>query len=76
MHASYFSYHISRPYPFRWFTPVALSCGVVLAVLFSMVNLAGNGYHLRSIYTNDPNTTLSAQKLYDLQVSPVPPATG
>ncbi|KAH8881958.1 hypothetical protein GQ53DRAFT_886259 [Thozetella sp. PMI_491] len=67
MHASYFSYSIKRPIPYRWFTPVVVSGGIVLAVLFSLVNLASSGYHLRSIYTNDPNTTLGAQKQWFME---------
>jgi hypothetical protein len=57
MHASWFSYPITRPYPLRWFTPIALIGGIILAVLFSLVNLASNGYYLRTTYTTDPNTT-------------------
>lgn len=61
MHKSWFSYNVTKPYPFRWFTPVAFLGGVFLATLFSIVNLAGNGYQLKSVYTTDPNTTSSAQ---------------
>ncbi|OHE99469.1 hypothetical protein CORC01_05269 [Colletotrichum orchidophilum] len=57
MHQSWFSYPISKPYPFRWFTPVALVGGLILTVLFSLVNLSANGYYLKPLYTSDPNGT-------------------
>ncbi|KAI0394598.1 hypothetical protein F5Y17DRAFT_427399 [Xylariaceae sp. FL0594] len=60
MQTSLFSYPITRPYPLRWFTPIALLGGAVLAVLFSLANLAPNGYNLRTVYTTDPNTTATA----------------
>lgn len=57
MHQSWFSYSISKPYPFRWFTPVAVVGGVVLAVVVSLCNLSANGYYLKTIYSSDPNGT-------------------
>ncbi|EXF83778.1 hypothetical protein CFIO01_01505 [Colletotrichum fioriniae PJ7] len=57
MHRSWFSYSISKPYPFRWFTPVVLVGGVILAVLLSLINLSANGYYLKPLYTSDPNGT-------------------
>ncbi|KAF0316346.1 hypothetical protein GQ607_016446 [Colletotrichum asianum] len=57
MHHSRFSYPISKPYPFRWFTPVALVGGLVLAVLLSLLNLSANGFYLKTVYTSDPNST-------------------
>jgi len=57
-YTSWFSYPITKPYPYRWFTPVTVVGGIILSVLFSLVNLAANGYYMRTIYTNDPNTTL------------------
>ncbi|KAF6803188.1 hypothetical protein CSOJ01_11053 [Colletotrichum sojae] len=59
MHQSWFSYSISKPYPFRWFTPVALVGGLVLAVVVSLFNLSANGYYLKTIYTSDPNGTVA-----------------
>jgi hypothetical protein len=59
MHTSFFSYDLSRSYPFRWFTPVTILGGILFTVLFSIVNVASNGYQLRTIYTTDPNVTLS-----------------
>jgi hypothetical protein len=37
---SLFSYSLSRPYPFRWFTYVVAIGGAICAVLFSFVALA------------------------------------
>ncbi|KAK1700904.1 hypothetical protein BDP55DRAFT_538006 [Colletotrichum godetiae] len=56
-HQSWFSYPISKPYPFRWFTPVVLVGGVILTVFLSLVNLSANGYYLKPLYTSDPNGT-------------------
>jgi hypothetical protein len=64
MYASWFSYNITRPYPYRWFTPVAIIGGVVLTVLVSLVNLGSSGYYLKTIYTNDPNTTIASSQKY------------
>jgi len=64
MHASRFSYNITRPYPFRWFTPLVICGGIILAVLFSLVNFAANGYYMKTVYTNDPNTTLRNGEKY------------
>lgn len=57
-HQSYFSYSLTRPYPFRWFTPVAVCLLLIVAVLFSVVNIASSGYTLVVLSTNNPNTTL------------------
>ncbi|EEU43519.1 uncharacterized protein NECHADRAFT_101122 [Fusarium vanettenii 77-13-4] len=72
MHSSWFSYPISRPYPFRWFTPVTLVGGVVLAVLFTLINLGSSGFYLKSEFTSDPNSTISGQ----LQWFMKPPFSG
>ncbi|KAH6886829.1 hypothetical protein B0T10DRAFT_442949 [Thelonectria olida] len=60
MYASWFQYPITRPYPFRWFTLVTIVGGVILAVIFSLINLASSGFYLNTIFTDDPNGTLSA----------------
>lgn len=56
---SYFSYPITRRYPFAWFTYVVVIGGILATVLFSFLNLATNGYNLETIYTTDPNSTSS-----------------
>ncbi|PNP82744.1 hypothetical protein FNYG_03975 [Fusarium nygamai] len=57
MHSSWFSYRITRPYPFRWFTPVAIAGGLILTVLFTIINLASSAFYLKPIFTDDPNGT-------------------
>ena len=64
MHASWFSYGITKPYPFRWFTPATIIGGIVLSVFCSLVNLSASGYYMETIYTNDPNTTVRASEKY------------
>jgi hypothetical protein len=55
---SLFSYSLSRPYPFRWFTYVVAIGGMICVVLFSFVALAADGYNLDLKYTTDPNGAL------------------
>jgi hypothetical protein len=59
MHQSFFSYNITRPYPFRWFTPFVIVGGIIAVVLVSFLNVAANGYELYAIATPNPNATLS-----------------
>ena len=54
-----FSYSVSRPYPFKWFTPVVVVGFVVFTALFSFLNLACNGYDLIVQTLSDPNKTVS-----------------
>ena len=56
---SFFTYNISKPYPYKWFGWVVGLGGLVSVVLFSVLNLAANGYILEVVYTTDPNGTLS-----------------
>lgn len=58
MFTSWFHYPITRPYPFRWFTPVVIVGGIVFTVFFSILNFGSYGFQLRTIYTGDPNTTV------------------
>jgi hypothetical protein len=59
MHESYFNYNVTRPYPYKWFTWAVVLGGIAATVLFSVLNLAANGYQLEVVYTTDPNGTLS-----------------
>lgn len=59
MHASRFSYSVTRPYPFAWFTPVVLIGGTIALILFSILNLVSNGYYLQIQDATDPNKTVS-----------------
>ncbi|KAF2483045.1 hypothetical protein BDY17DRAFT_310121 [Neohortaea acidophila] len=58
MHSSFFNYSIIRPYPYKWFTPVAIVGLLVLAVLLSVLNFVQNSYTLVVQYSNDPNSTI------------------
>lgn len=58
-HESIFSYNITKPYPFKWFTPVVAVGFVVFTVLFSFLNFASNGYDLIVQTSSDPNATVS-----------------
>jgi hypothetical protein len=60
MHSSAFSYPITRPYPYRWFTPVVLVGFVVFTVLFSFLNFVSTGYTLVDQSSWNPNATVSA----------------
>lgn len=55
---SFFSYSIARPYPYRWFTPVAVVGGVIAVALVSFLNVAASGYELVATSTIDRNATL------------------
>lgn len=57
MHQFQFEYSLTRPYPFRWFTPVVIIGGIILLVVFSFINLGANAFDTISVYTNDPNGT-------------------
>lgn len=57
MPSSFFTYSIQRSYPFAWFTPVAIIGGVLLTALFSVLEVAVNGYQLQPSYRTDPNGT-------------------
>jgi hypothetical protein len=52
---SSFSYSITRPYPYRWFTPTAIAGGIILAALFSAINFFSNAYNMITITTNNPD---------------------
>jgi hypothetical protein len=64
-HVSYFSYNLSRPYPFRWFTPVVFAGVIALASIFSVVNFAANGYVLGTSFVSDPNATLAEKAWFE-----------
>lgn len=59
MHQSVFNYSITRPYPYRWFTPVAIVGAIVLVVLLSVMNFVQNSYVLQVEYADNPNATIA-----------------
>lgn len=64
-HKSFFSYNITRPYPFRWFTPLVIGGGIVITVLVSFLNVAASGYELATMSTTDPNKVRSGGEWFD-----------
>lgn len=62
-HESLFSYNVTRPFPYRWFTPVAVVGGLLLAAVFTLLNFASVGYLLVVETSSDPNGTVSANPL-------------
>jgi len=58
-HASFFSYSLSKLYPFRWFTPLVLIVFIILATLFSILNYSPSGFEQVSQTSPDPNATVS-----------------
>lgn len=59
MHSSVFSYGLTRPYPFKWFTPAVIAGGIISLVLVSLINVATSGYQLVSTTSTNPNRTQS-----------------
>ncbi|MCJ1389202.1 hypothetical protein MMC18_002057 [Xylographa bjoerkii] len=57
MYSPQFTYSLSRPYPYKWFSWVVFIGGIAALTLFSVVNFAANGYDLGAQYTTDPNGT-------------------
>ncbi|KAG9743041.1 hypothetical protein KCU73_g8511, partial [Aureobasidium melanogenum] len=50
-----FSYNVTRDYPYKWFTPVAIIGGIVLTALFSAINFFSTAYTMVSVTTNQPH---------------------
>ncbi|KAH9906339.1 hypothetical protein F4778DRAFT_643712 [Xylariomycetidae sp. FL2044] len=63
-HKSTFSYNITRPYPFRWLTPVVVVGGIILTALVSFVNVATSGYQLVATSSSNPNQTVDDPSSY------------
>ncbi|KAF3765733.1 hypothetical protein M406DRAFT_68152 [Cryphonectria parasitica EP155] len=64
MSESFFSYTVSRKYPYRWFTPVAIALLVIVTAVISFVNVITTGYELVAISSNTPNDTVRNPHLY------------
>ncbi|EYB28029.1 hypothetical protein FG05_35255 [Fusarium graminearum] len=56
---SFYSYHLTRHYPYRWFSLIALVGGIIATVTFSLLNVASQGYIQYTQSTTNPNETLS-----------------
>lgn len=57
-------YNITRVYPYRWFTPVAILGGIIATGLVSFLNIAASGYELIAISSTNPNATESNSVWY------------
>lgn len=62
---SFFSYGISRAYPYRWFTPVVIIGGIISIVLVSFLNIAASGYELIATSSPDFNATVRDSVWFD-----------
>ena len=60
-----FSYSISRPYPYKWFSWLVIIGSICATVFFSALNLAATGYVLQVQYTTDYNGTVTKRRLTD-----------
>lgn len=49
-----FTYNITRPYPYTWFSPTAIIGGIVLTALFSTLNFFATAYTMVPFTTQDP----------------------
>jgi hypothetical protein len=59
MYESFFFYNLTKPYPFRWFTPVVIVGAILATVLFSFLNVAATGYEMITVESSDPNVTIA-----------------
>ena len=59
-----FSYTLSRPYPFKWFTPITFLGGGLFTVFISLLNIAAVGYKSRYIHA-----ILTKMYIVDLLIS-------
>src|ERR1700761_2784037 len=59
------SYSLTRKYPFHSTTKslLFLSLGILLGV-FTLFNVATNGWDMQPLYTSDPNSTLHTKSWY------------
>lgn len=68
---SWFRYSVTRPYPFRWFTPLVVVGFVVFLVLFSLLNTVALGFEYVPRTTTDPNATTASSSPWSRWVPPV-----
>ncbi|KAF2027288.1 hypothetical protein EK21DRAFT_50362, partial [Setomelanomma holmii] len=64
MYESIFSYGLSRPYPFQWFTPAVFVGGIIATALFSFLNIAATGYEMVTVETPNPNVTVAEKNFF------------
>lgn len=64
MYESIFSYSLSRPYPFRWFTPTIIVGGIVATAVLSFLNIAATGYEMNAVESSNPNATTASKTFF------------
>ncbi|KAL9105454.1 MAG: hypothetical protein Q9227_009363 [Pyrenula ochraceoflavens] len=61
---SFFSYELTRPYPFRWFTFVASIGFLGFTALFSYLNFVSTGSTLTNEVSRNPHRTIADNKWF------------
>lgn len=64
MYESIFSYGLSRPYPFRWFTPSVFIGGIIATAVLSFLNVAATGYEMNTVESSNPNATVASKTFF------------
>ncbi|KAF2855447.1 hypothetical protein T440DRAFT_385704 [Plenodomus tracheiphilus IPT5] len=64
----HFSYAVTRPYPFRFFTLSVVIFFSTATILLSLFNTIVTGYDLRVSYSTNPNETMAEKMWYDKPV--------
>ncbi|KAF7536565.1 hypothetical protein G7054_g4400 [Neopestalotiopsis clavispora] len=64
MHYSFFSYNLSRKYPFQWLTPLVIVGAIITIPLITFVNVTMTGYELVATSSNNPNQTVDNPTWY------------
>lgn len=64
MYQSFFSYNVSRKYPFWWFTPLVVVGAVIAIPLITFLNVTMAGYELVATSSNNPNQTVANPSWY------------
>lgn len=59
---SFFTYSLTRPYPYRWVTLIAIIGGIISLVLVSLLNVATNGFELNTTNEIHRNATISIKQ--------------
>ena len=58
-HESFFEYNVTRPYPFRWFTPSVIFGTIVCMAGFTLVNLVTQGLQIITVSTVSPGSLVN-----------------
>jgi hypothetical protein len=50
---SFFEYNLTRPFPFKYFTLIAIVLGIIWLAIVTVINVLSQGYVLVSTYSTD-----------------------